>query len=1413
MWRYKQPGFALRLLCELQKQQQRSLHCDIILQAEGVSIPAHSCVLSALSPVFYRAFANVPLLPVGQSRLVELEAIRAHALIKLVGFMYSGEMEGESLDEQQEVIDIACRLGFGNIMEGNEKQVNRHQNKTASWRELGLQTEGRKKDASVQSLFEKPNFTHSGTQTDSTEAYFIDNCVASESELSIDLSDELTDVTSEYNSISPDTGLAWIDEIVAHSSPKSTQALVRVHAKRQQTQKEKKRAKYSKKGDTHISLKIKLKRQKSGALWEIVSIQEESTGDGSKTCESSDDPPMTHSLAKSCAEEQLSPSPLVTCQNLETVTLTPPLKLTTPLPSTPIRPPSETFCPIARDPSPFSSTLQMPPLSMDVSQPQESDEHIGKLLEMITVELNILPSITMEGNSSMPAQLDQKLERCAAVDNLPASYPCLLGHDLGAVGSRTTPGTSEQREAGSEDLSVCRKWNLKNQTLLTNTSPCMPEKNNIDSSYTPLCPMTDIVTPKLIFGKEGLEHQNVVEMKSVLNNFFWTTDTYAWSRKQTFRGTNEDCDIQTQISRTAICNAALDNSTPIEGQCPEQIHITDQVSLWQSSEVGQAPNSDNWADFSEMRLPRCLSPLASEVGETTGISTRNLIRPLEFSSCLSASHINLQPTVRCTSSSVQPQAPPGKTNQQNSSCTPQKVNEIHSLGVGKNLSPLKSNRDHNGVAIECKPEENKTKMPDFKNNLRKGTEDKTPDRQMNESVDRGISTAMHNVESDNEPSRKKAKVAGYPNEVCTQAGKVVDPCSAKIKNIRQIDNKKDISNPVISEKIDWLNAAKTRNTVSIDQKSQANMAHGQVSPLFKSKGQEACQKDVWDTKQPTSLVTKRGLGMPIQKRKCTKAQMEDLSKISELNSSPPVLNDSSSCSHHDLQLTQMRNECVARQGFKDSVKDLINECEKNNEPEMKNPFIEPEKVSPDVNLNREGDKQPQRLASLAKKTSFCDKIFHQTVFSLDTTVTQHFLPINHQRRSDLQTSDRKIRTSFPPSVICKKIREPPESDHMSAELMLDSNKRKIKNTIEESGREKCVPRTDKSDDVLDKSKVEKVDTKNKAVSEQVESGFRNVNGCFVNRNSVREAEINLNTGLSIREAVDVNAASCLYPIPTVRDFNNNFGTENHLQLESITTLLHPFRPETMMEKPKIDEQITESLSELAVSYKPTEEKTKELHPKLTGCTQIGNLEGQEGEKEENTIRKAEHVEVSGMKDSEAKLSDIEVDVLDERVQLAIGHGDEVFATSGSVGDTNEEESQISTMRLNDGQVLAIEEELNGQQVLRTEVEVVSSDEATDDMTSEMLNTEASSIPREEGPDLSSFSVDPLGSSAAFLPNLNTESAEDYSSAEEELIVDDISDSPPQLCSVVGTVCNIIQEEEDELRDEEEEVDVTGEESN
>lgn len=95
----------------------------------------------------------------------------------------------------------------------------------------------------------------------------------------------------------------------------------------------------------------------------------------------------------------------------------------------------------------------MPPLSPSLSQPEESDEHIAKLLEMVTVGLNILPSVTVEENSNVHAHLNQKLEKCAHVDNLPALYLCLLGHNSGGVESGTTSGTHEQREAGTKHVS------------------------------------------------------------------------------------------------------------------------------------------------------------------------------------------------------------------------------------------------------------------------------------------------------------------------------------------------------------------------------------------------------------------------------------------------------------------------------------------------------------------------------------------------------------------------------------------------------------------------------------------------------------------------------------------------------------------------------------------------------------------------------------------------------------------------------------------------------------------------------------------------------------------------------------------------------------------------------------------------
>lgn len=146
----------------------------------------------------------------------------------------------------------------------------------------------------------------------------------------------------------------------------------------------------------------------------------------------------------------MSSSPSLTCQNLETVTLTPPSDLTTPLTATTTRLLSEHISLHTPHPVPPSSPLQMPPLSYGLLQPKESDEHIAKLSEMVTVGLNILPPVAVEGNSSMHAQLDQSLETCAAAANSPASYLCLFGRNIGAMGSGTSSSTSEQKEGGTK---------------------------------------------------------------------------------------------------------------------------------------------------------------------------------------------------------------------------------------------------------------------------------------------------------------------------------------------------------------------------------------------------------------------------------------------------------------------------------------------------------------------------------------------------------------------------------------------------------------------------------------------------------------------------------------------------------------------------------------------------------------------------------------------------------------------------------------------------------------------------------------------------------------------------------------------------------------------------------------------------
>ncbi|KAJ8382417.1 hypothetical protein SKAU_G00031950 [Synaphobranchus kaupii] len=112
MWRYQRPGFELLLLEQLQRQQCRSEFCDTLLQSEGVCIPAHSCILSALSPQFAQTLSTAPALSPGKKHLLEFQAMGPSTLLKLVRFLYSGELQGVEERERQEVMSAACQLGI-----------------------------------------------------------------------------------------------------------------------------------------------------------------------------------------------------------------------------------------------------------------------------------------------------------------------------------------------------------------------------------------------------------------------------------------------------------------------------------------------------------------------------------------------------------------------------------------------------------------------------------------------------------------------------------------------------------------------------------------------------------------------------------------------------------------------------------------------------------------------------------------------------------------------------------------------------------------------------------------------------------------------------------------------------------------------------------------------------------------------------------------------------------------------------------------------------------------------------------------------------------------------------------------------------------------------------------------------------
>ncbi|XP_060903352.1 uncharacterized protein ctnnd1 isoform X1 [Labrus mixtus] len=122
MQRFMWPGYKMQLLAELQKQQNNTQFCDTLLQTEGISIPAHSCILAALSPYLSRKLSASTSLS-GEKHQLQLQALKAQTLLKLVGLLYSGELEVKGSVEKNDVLSAARQLGITDLVEGQNWQM------------------------------------------------------------------------------------------------------------------------------------------------------------------------------------------------------------------------------------------------------------------------------------------------------------------------------------------------------------------------------------------------------------------------------------------------------------------------------------------------------------------------------------------------------------------------------------------------------------------------------------------------------------------------------------------------------------------------------------------------------------------------------------------------------------------------------------------------------------------------------------------------------------------------------------------------------------------------------------------------------------------------------------------------------------------------------------------------------------------------------------------------------------------------------------------------------------------------------------------------------------------------------------------------------------------------------------------
>lgn len=138
---------------------------------EGISVPTHSCVLAALSPYLSQRISDSPSPPPGQKRQLQLGAVTAQTLLKLVGLLYSGVLEVKGSKERSDVLAAAHQFGITDLVQGQRDGVSRESPGNCRERQGILKTQDARVEAEVSGRGEKHSpvrkrsYASVGTQT------------------------------------------------------------------------------------------------------------------------------------------------------------------------------------------------------------------------------------------------------------------------------------------------------------------------------------------------------------------------------------------------------------------------------------------------------------------------------------------------------------------------------------------------------------------------------------------------------------------------------------------------------------------------------------------------------------------------------------------------------------------------------------------------------------------------------------------------------------------------------------------------------------------------------------------------------------------------------------------------------------------------------------------------------------------------------------------------------------------------------------------------------------------------------------------------------------------------------------------------------------------------------------------------